>query len=72
MCFGHPADPPPLPPPDPGLQAQKVASFQDTAQRLADQKQKDIDQQRGLVYGLFGSRSLLSKNDSGGLLQAAG
>jgi hypothetical protein len=60
MCFGGgQKDPPPLPPPDPSVEAQKYASFKDTSDRLAKEKDAAISEQRGKVYGMFGTRSLL-------------
>jgi hypothetical protein len=61
MCFSKPPPPPAPPPPDASLEAQKYASFKDTSDRLAKEKEAAISDQRGKVYGLFGSRSLLGQ-----------
>jgi hypothetical protein len=65
MCFSAPK-PPPLPPPDPALEAQKMEQFNQNADRLAREKEAEVGRQRGLVYGLFGTRSLLGNMGSGG------
>jgi hypothetical protein len=60
MCFSQP-DPPAPPPPDASLEAQKYASFKDTSDRLAKEKESAISDQRGKIYGMFGARSLLGQ-----------
>lgn len=64
MCFDA-KDPPPVPGPDPSVEAQKYASFQDTAAKLAKEKEAALGDQRGKVYGLFGQRSLLGEPSTG-------
>lgn len=71
MCFGGGAPPPPaVPPPDPAIEAQKYQQFQDNSTRISDAKNADLSQQRAVVYGLFGRRSLLGDLNSGGMLSS--
>jgi hypothetical protein len=56
MCFSKPK----APGPDPGLEAQKQQQADVNTQRIADEKDEETRRQRGLVYGLFGPRSLIA------------
>jgi hypothetical protein len=67
MCFSAPKPPPP-PAPDPAVEAQKQASFEASAAKLAAEKDSSTDASRARAYGFYGTRSMLGQNAGGNLL----
>lgn len=63
MCFKTPKVQPVQP--DPAVEAAKMQQSTETVARLAEAKEEDTKRQRGLVYGLFGPRALITSGQPG-------
>lgn len=71
MCFSSPK-PPSVPPPDPAIEEQKKAQFEENAARLTEQKNKAVDDARARANGFAYYRSLLGTSPAGSLMAIYG